>query len=621
MYQMANRNLLMTQEEIRLAESSARKKHWKRWGPYLSERAWGTVREDYSPDGKAWEYFFNENAIELNHSGLGQRWLHCDGAPELLFTENETNTQRLFNTPNRSPYVKDGINDYIVNGNRQAVNPAQVGTKAAANYSLTIQPGGTAIIRLRLTNKPPSKGGLPPEGAFGKNFDYVFAKSIREANEFYETVIPNALSDDAPSVMRQACAGLLWSKQFYHYVVEQWLDGDPATPKPPTERVKGRNHEWKHLYNADLISMPDKWKYPCDNGAGVGASHQTGWAGLVAKLLQQSGEGPSPASYSSAQVHARDRFANFCASADACERWAVILAGGDGTRLRSMTRAIARDDRPKQFCPIVGGRTLLDQTRDRVALSVAAEKTLLMVTEKHLRWFQPLADTLPKYLLVVQPENKGTAPAILYGLLRIAAKSPGAIVAVFPSDHFTANDEAFMAHIDSAYDAVRAEPDTVVLLGITPEAPEVEYGWIEPQTSILGSLPRSITRVRRFWEKPSPSVARALMERGCLWSSFVMVGFYESLLKLTERALPELYDSFAKALPMFDTATDRSLMRELYRRIPETSFSHEVLATRPDDLAVMRVGDVGWSDLGEPARVLSLLARMGVQTQFAKPPS
>jgi hypothetical protein len=198
----------------------------------------------------------SDSTIELNEPALGQRWLHCENASELLFTNNETNVQRLFNAPNLSPFVKDGINDYIVQGAAGAVNPAKVGTKAAANYALRIAPGQTVTIRLRPTNQ----ASLPD--AFGKQFDAVFDQRIREAGEFYDTVIPKDLSDDARSVMRQSFAGLLWSKQFYHYVVEQWLEGDPDTPKPPAERKRGRNHEWKHLYNADVISMPDKWEYP-----------------------------------------------------------------------------------------------------------------------------------------------------------------------------------------------------------------------------------------------------------------------------------------------------------------------------------------------------------------------
>ena len=421
-------------ETLRLEEDARRQKHWKRWGPYLSERAWGTVREDYSPHGTAWEYFphgearskayrWNEDGlagicdrhqmicfavalwngrdpilkerafglsgiegnhgedvkeyyfyldstpthsymkylykypqgafpywqlvqenrrrnkhapeyelmdtgvfehdryfdvfveyakaspedvliqirvanrgpetaqlsllptiwfrntwswrnetkrpslchagsfdgmsvVQLDHEYYGRRRLVCEGEPELLFTENDTNVQRLYGTPNASPYVKDGIGNYIVNGNKEAVNPGKKGTKAAAHYILTIKPGESTIVRLRFTN------AADVETTLGKGFDVTFAKRRREADEFYKGVIPKDLSEDARNVMRQSFAGLLWSKQFYHYIVEEWLNGDSAMPPPPRERKKGRNHEWGHLYNADVISMPDKWEYP-----------------------------------------------------------------------------------------------------------------------------------------------------------------------------------------------------------------------------------------------------------------------------------------------------------------------------------------------------------------------
>ncbi len=423
----------LTPEHVRLAESAARKRHWKRWGPYLSERAWGTVREDYSEDGDAWRYFPHDHArsrayrwnedglagicdrhqlvcfalalwngrdpilkerlfglaghegnhgedvkeyyfyldstpthshmkflykypqaefpyarlveenrrrgraepefelldtgvfeanryfdvfveyaksdvediliaitivnrgpeeailhllptiwfrdtwswggadrrpslrqsrpapdpvVELDCPQLGRRWLHCEGTPELLFTENETNCRRLFGTSNRTPYVKDGIGDYVIGGARHAVNPALQGTKAAAHYALSIQPGEARTIRLRLMDDV-SLNDIP-----FATFDAIRALRQREADEFYATVIPSALSADARNVMRQAFAGMLWSKQFYHYVVAPWLAGDPGFPPPPRERLEGRNHEWTHLYNADVISMPDKWEYP-----------------------------------------------------------------------------------------------------------------------------------------------------------------------------------------------------------------------------------------------------------------------------------------------------------------------------------------------------------------------
>lgn len=287
--------------------------------------------------------------------------------------------------------------------------------------------------------------------------------------------------------------------------------------------------------------------------------------------------------------------------------WAILLAGGDGTRLQSMTRAITGDSRPKQFVPVIGRRTLLDQTRRRVALSIEPSRTMIVVTQKHRRFYEPLANEISPSLLLEQPFNKGTAPAILYALLEVAARSPKATVALFPSDHFFADDEEFMSHVDVAIDAVRIQPESVMLLGITPTAPETEYGWIEPQPSILANAERSLTRVKKFWEKPDAMLASSLMQRGCLWNSFVMVGRVEALLKMTRAALPELYAAF--------TASED--ITELYSQIEDANFSHQVLAARPEDLMVMRVGDVGWSDLGEPNRVLATLARIGVESHLA----
>ncbi len=282
-----------------------------------------------------------------------------------------------------------------------------------------------------------------------------------------------------------------------------------------------------------------------------------------------------------------------------------------------MTRTITGDNRPKQFVPVIGGSTLLEQTRCRVALSVTPGRTLFVVAEKHRRFYSSLAETVSPNLILEQPENKGTAPAILYALLRIAAKSQRATVALFPSDHYFADDEEFMKHVDAAFDGVRFQPTKVTLLGITPSAPETEYGWIEPQPSVLGNAPCSITRVNRFWEKPNAKKAAELLENGCLWNSFVMVGRVDALLKITRSALPDLFSRFSKVTTQLDPGVERRSFQELYSKIPEINFSHEVLANRPEDLTVLRVGDVGWSDLGEPARVLATLAKIGVQRELA----
>jgi hypothetical protein len=213
----------------------------------------------------------SENAavIEAQHAYYGKRWLLCEGTSELLFTENETNNKRLFRVDNRSPYVKDGINDCVVYGNRDAVNPARKGTKAAAVYHQQIAPGSHRVIRLRLTDEEPTVVrrsapaiALGRAQPFGKAFDDLLSKRRAEADEFYARRTGQASSEDAAAVQRQAFAGLLWSKQFYHYDLSTWIEGDPSSPPAPVERKHGRNHEWNHLYNEDVISMPDKWEYP-----------------------------------------------------------------------------------------------------------------------------------------------------------------------------------------------------------------------------------------------------------------------------------------------------------------------------------------------------------------------
>ncbi len=430
-----------TAEAIRLGEDAARTKNWKRWGPYLSERQWGTVREDYSAHGTAWDYFPHDHArsrayrwgedgllgitdrearlsfalalwngrdpilkerlfgltgsegnhgedvkeyyyyldstpthsymkalykypqaefpyarlVEENrkrgldalefelldsgvfadnryfdvvveyakaapddllirvtasnrgpepatlhllptlwfrntwswgrdgqegywpkpslrrehgtsvlaeHASLGRYRLVFDRAPggktpELLFTENETNTQRLFGSPNTQPYVKDAFHEYLIVGRNDAVNLKALGSKAAAVYRLEIPAGDEVTLRFRLF-----AASEPPEEPLGKAFDSVFASRIREADEFYASVLPERATDEERRVMRQGYAGLLWTKQFFYFVVKDWLDGDPAQPPPPPERRYGRNREWEHMYNRDVISMPDKWEYP-----------------------------------------------------------------------------------------------------------------------------------------------------------------------------------------------------------------------------------------------------------------------------------------------------------------------------------------------------------------------
>jgi hypothetical protein len=417
----------MTQEQLRLQKNNGGKNKWKKWGPYISDRQWGTVREDYSADGKPWEYFthdmarskvyrwgedgiagicdnkqllcfsvamwnkkdaiikerlfglagnegnhgedvkelyyyldstpthsymkmlykypqnefpyaqlveenrkknklqqefeladtgiFNEDKyfdvfieyakaaeediliqitvhnrgaedaplhllpqvwfrntwswgyndykphlnrgqdgnLLIDHEGLGHFTLHLEHKASLLFCDNETNNSRLYGVNNTSTFVKDGINDFLINGNSKAVHSDGNATKVAVNYDLVVKGKASTTIRLRL-----SAGNEKPF----EDFDEILETRIKEADEFYAAIQSEIASDDVKMVQRQAFAGMLWSKQFYYYDIPQWLKGDPAQPPPDPARLKGRNHEWIHLNNADVISMPDKWEYP-----------------------------------------------------------------------------------------------------------------------------------------------------------------------------------------------------------------------------------------------------------------------------------------------------------------------------------------------------------------------
>jgi mannose-1-phosphate guanylyltransferase len=297
-------------------------------------------------------------------------------------------------------------------------------------------------------------------------------------------------------------------------------------------------------------------------------------------------------------------------------RAAVILAGGDGSRLKSLTRLITGDERPKQFCPVIGGETLLDRTRSRIAASVEPENTYFSLTKKHRRFFESQLAGVNRSRMVVQPESRGTAPAILYSLLRVAADSPDATVAFFPSDHFFSNDEAFMNNVELAFRAVDREPSAVVLLGIEASTPETSYGWIEPEESMFGNLPGSVTRVSQFWEKPSPGTAAKLLAKGGLWNSFVMVGKVQAFIEMFAEHEPKMLRMFQAAATQFGKATEGAVVRAIYTWIRETNFSTEVLERSAEMLRVLRVANVGWSDLGEPARVIGTLNTLGVQTNW-----
>jgi hypothetical protein len=205
------------------------------------------------------------SVVQATDTKLGERYLYCEGGVPLLFTENETNTLRIFGVPNRTPFVKDSINSYVVHGQQELVNPEKKGTKAAAHYRLNVKPGECQVVRLRLSDVAPAayaRSNGESDSPFGTPFEDVLRARRHEADEFYEDVIPSSLNADAANVMRQALAGMLWSKQFYHYDVDKWLEERGSDPFKAFRKAAPRNDHWHHMYNGDVISMPDKWEYP-----------------------------------------------------------------------------------------------------------------------------------------------------------------------------------------------------------------------------------------------------------------------------------------------------------------------------------------------------------------------
>jgi hypothetical protein len=222
--------------------------------------SWGDF--DDSPDASRINGPGGTELIELTEFHYGKRWLLMEGSPELLFTENETNMERLFRTKSRTPYVKDAFHRYLIQNEPAAVNPSKKGTKAAAHYSREIAPAASWEIQMRLLDTNPATGGKTAEELFGTAFEAVFDQRQKEADEFYKQRLHAGMTDDPRLVQRQAFSGLLWGKQSYHYDVRRWLDGDRTQPAPDPRRLEGRNREWIYLYNSDVISMPDKWEYP-----------------------------------------------------------------------------------------------------------------------------------------------------------------------------------------------------------------------------------------------------------------------------------------------------------------------------------------------------------------------
>lgn len=292
-------------------------------------------------------------------------------------------------------------------------------------------------------------------------------------------------------------------------------------------------------------------------------------------------------------------------------RAAIVLAGGDGARLSALTEEIFGHHVPKQFLRLVDDETLLERTLRRISQTVPLAKTIIVLNRAHERFYSPILSGVQRENLVIQPNNRGTAPAIMLALMRLAETGHDGAVGIFPSDHYVSDDGIFMRQAEEAFLAAEAIPRTVTLLGIKPEGPEPAYGWIEPEPALaaLRSAAPAIFPIRKFWEKPQRDLAVKLFGAGCLWNSFVLVGKLWMLQLLIAMALPELHAGLARIRPLLGSWREGEALDAMYSRIKAMDFCAQVLQRFPSKLCVLPVCDVQWSDLGDPERLMLVASK------------
>ena len=288
--------------------------------------------------------------------------------------------------------------------------------------------------------------------------------------------------------------------------------------------------------------------------------------------------------------------------------WGVVLAGGDGTRLQSLTQKIMGDSRPKQFCPIFNGQSLLAQTRARIESLFEDDRKLFVVTRAHEKFYAEELRNVDEGCILQQPLNRGTGIAMALALLTILEHDSDAVVVFVPSDHYYSDVTAFERTLQSAISGAERSPKSIVLLGAEAHYPEVEYGWIEHGPK-LSHAPVPLLRVERFWEKPTLMKARSLLRRGCLWNTFVTVGHANTFLDLLCSEVPDLVASINCALA-------RNELESAYAQLRAMDFSRQVLVPQPHRLLVVRDTASGWADLGSPDRVFDILSRNDTQPEW-----
>jgi mannose-1-phosphate guanylyltransferase len=298
------------------------------------------------------------------------------------------------------------------------------------------------------------------------------------------------------------------------------------------------------------------------------------------------------------------------------ETWAVILAGGEGTRLRGLVRHVVGSERPKQFCRLIGKRSMLRHSWDRAAQVVDPARIVTIITAGQERYLEEEAREGVPGTVLVQPENRETAPGLLLPLLWIAGRNPAASAAVFPADHFIWMEERFARSVRTALAAAEYWPQRLTLLGVEADGPETGYGWIAPGPALaLGSSPE-LYAVHRFWEKPDQRTAARLFAAGVLWNTLVMAGRVQAYLALADSFVPQVVGPLRAVAPSLETPGEAQALAAAYARIPPTNLSRAVLSKCPDALMVLAARYVGWSDWGDPDRVVCTLQRYNRQPDW-----
>ncbi|HMN44113.1 MAG TPA: sugar phosphate nucleotidyltransferase [Povalibacter sp.] len=291
--------------------------------------------------------------------------------------------------------------------------------------------------------------------------------------------------------------------------------------------------------------------------------------------------------------------------------WALVLAGGEGTRLRQLTTDASGTAVPKQYCSLTGGNTLLDAALSRARQIAGASRTCSVVSETHRRWWQPVLGAEVPQNVIVQPRGRGTGIGILFSALHIAARDPDALLVVLPADHYVASEDVLRDSMLGALGRLAAGPDEPILLGLEPSSPDSELGYVVPGTAADET---GMQRVGRFVEKPDALIAQDIMNRGALWNLFILAASVRSLVRLFMQRFAvtalEMQAIVSAALHAQPAHSAWAAIVEMYERLPQIDFSRDILQQQPQALRVMRVPECGWSDLGTPARVAATLQRL-----------